>query len=133
MDIEFLDEADKEKENPYPHRLTLIRPELIALYIQHKFSEYINKLNESAPKQEEGKEINEEELLKQRISQEELNEKVDIRFNNDCFVCESEEKDEKLLKQEENVRELSKFISAAVIPGFVNIFIILLFFFIILF
>ncbi|ORY67839.1 hypothetical protein LY90DRAFT_504520 [Neocallimastix californiae] len=119
VDIEFLDEADKEKENPYPHRLTLIRPELIALYIQHKFSEYINKLNESAPKQEEGKEINEEELLKQRISQEELNEKVDIRFNNDCFVCESEEKDEKLLKQEENVRELSKFISAAVIPGFI--------------
>jgi len=118
IDIEFLDEVDKDKENPYPHRLTLIRSELIALYIQHKFSEYLSKLNESAPKQE-GKEVSEEELLKQRISQEELTEKVDIRFNNDCFICEPEEKDEKLLKQEENVRELSKFISTAVIPGFI--------------
>jgi len=119
VDIEFLDEVDKEKENPYPHRLTLIRPELITLYIQHKFNEYLTKLNESAPKQEEGKEVNEEELLKQRISQEELDEKVDIRFNNDCFVYEPKEKDEKLLKQEENVRDLSRFISSAVIPGFI--------------
>lgn len=119
VDIEFLEEVDKEKDNPYPHRLTLIRSELITLYIQHKFNEYLTKLNESAPKQEEGREVTEEELLKQRISQEELNEKVDIRFNNDCFVLEPKEKDEKLTKQEENVRDLSRFISNAVIPGFI--------------
>ncbi|ORX87137.1 hypothetical protein BCR32DRAFT_289533 [Anaeromyces robustus] len=119
VDIEFLEEVEKEKENPYPHRLTLIRNELITLYIQHKFNEYLSKLNESAPKKEDGKEISEEELERQRISQEELTEKVDIRFNNDCFVFKPKEKDEKLLKQEENVRELSKFISTAVIPGFI--------------
>jgi len=122
VDIEFLEEVDKDKENSYPHRLTLIRNELITLYIQHKFNEYLTKLNESAPKQENGKEISKEELEKQRISQEELTEKVDIRFNNDCFVFDIKEKNEKLLKQEENVRELSKFINTAVIPGFVNIF-----------
>lgn len=47
VDIEFLDEVAKDNENPYPHRLTLIRPELITLYIQHKISEYLKNLNDN--------------------------------------------------------------------------------------
>ena len=42
VDIVFQEEVEKEAEtNPYPHKMTLLRPELVDYYYEHKLREYL--------------------------------------------------------------------------------------------
>lgn len=41
VDIRFLEEADKDASNPYPHRLCLVRPEVVEQYWISKLRQHI--------------------------------------------------------------------------------------------
>jgi protein TIF31 len=48
VDICFLEDVDKEtQEEPYPHKMTLLRPELIQMFYEHKWREAAYKHQET--------------------------------------------------------------------------------------
>ncbi|KAJ3404656.1 hypothetical protein CcCBS67573_g02607 [Chytriomyces confervae] len=118
VDVEFLDQLDKDgKDMPaYPHRMTLLRHELVDMYFEHNLGKYINeKRAEEEKKKAEGAAAGQETVDEDSKAVEPLN----IKFNPDAFALPAEvegEETPELLKQKENVRAVGKFLVDTVIP-----------------
>jgi hypothetical protein len=135
IDIEFLDQADKETspDLKYPHRLALIRSEILVRYLETKGNEKYTQLKEQFESEKKaaedaGKEFNielEDRLkgipsfacFKQSIliifHVESDFYEFTINFNSDSFLLTSNQEGnnvELANKQKDNVRELSKFL-----------------------
>ncbi|KAJ3216138.1 Intracellular distribution of mitochondria [Dinochytrium kinnereticum] len=130
VDIEFLDQVDKEASEPaegdatplpaYPHRMTLLRTELVEMYHDTKLRAYIN---EQAEKRKEALEKEAAER-KERGEEGEIEEKpleinFDMRFNPDAFVLlpaapevgGEDPESEVTTGERDVVRQMSKFLS----------------------
>ncbi|KAJ3323619.1 Intracellular distribution of mitochondria [Boothiomyces sp. JEL0866] len=102
VDATFLETVQKEPENPYPHQMTLLRPELVELFYEHKIRLAVKEHQEKAIKQKEG---TKEEL--EKIAQESLATfQFSMALNPDAFTRanlgnnrDQIEKDEKLVKE----------------------------------
>nr|KAJ3422896.1 Intracellular distribution of mitochondria [Polyrhizophydium stewartii] len=127
VDIAFLEQVDAEKEtNPYPHRMTLLRPELIEAFHNFKFTlavdahqKAIKKLKEEAEqKQKEEAEKNGTpvaDLAPVEISDDAVPFKFEFSINPDAFTfATSGDSDEDKKKHEETVREASVFMQRAI-------------------
>ncbi|KAK9721501.1 Intracellular distribution of mitochondria [Basidiobolus ranarum] len=152
VDIEFQQQeccSPKQEEDlpAYPHKMTLLRPELVDLYWEHRFRQYIKEKMEAAQKQkstdsEEGqaeKAVNDETKASEQsdVAVDEPSAETDyevtaedvanfkLAFNPDAFTDiktvtgENGEKDPKLVEQEAAVREASKFLQTIVVPNLV--------------
>ncbi|ORX96873.1 hypothetical protein K493DRAFT_324366 [Basidiobolus meristosporus CBS 931.73] len=146
VDIEFQQQecaAPKEEGDlpAYPHKMTLLRPELIDLYWEHRFRQYIKEKIDSAQKPESGEEqakpvegaakeetdaAAEEQAAapEYEVTAEDV-ANFKLAFNPDVFTevktetGENGEKDSVLAEQENTVREASKFLQTIVIPNLV--------------
>lgn len=68
LDIAWLDEMAADETNEYPHRMTVLRAELVELFWRHKMREWLNA--EIAKRQDNKKEeTKSEELAKEQISE----------------------------------------------------------------
>ncbi|KAI9299180.1 hypothetical protein K502DRAFT_361714 [Neoconidiobolus thromboides FSU 785] len=121
VDISFQETATKEKDifNEYPHSLTLLRPELLARFWEHKFSIYKKeKLDEIVVKKNEKGEVDQAELketFEERLQrEEELRKEYKLNFNPDVFtdlpIAREGKFAEKVKADEEVVREASNYI-----------------------
>jgi protein TIF31 len=143
VDIEFQEkECVEANEKPaYPHKLTLLRPELMSLFWEHKFRQWVKVKTDEVRKErdankpaaiekpEETKsEENKGEVEKageeqQQEGEEEEEIKIDINefqlsFNPDVFTS-AKQPSEGLKEQEEVIREASKFLNEEIIPTIV--------------
>ncbi|KAJ3319813.1 Intracellular distribution of mitochondria, partial [Blyttiomyces sp. JEL0837] len=148
IDIEFLEGVDKDvkesgegegegekkvdengeavEEVPeYPHRMTLLRPELIELYFEHNFAKYVAEKKALLEKEEAEKkaENGDKEVVKEETEKPLTPEETfDLRFNPDAFALptalpgvggENPEGAERV-EQQDKVRALSKFVGTCV-------------------
>ncbi|KAI7871224.1 clustered mitochondria-domain-containing protein [Spinellus fusiger] len=133
VDIEFLESACSDTptdgQATYPHKLTLLRPELMSLFWEHKFREWVNRKREDIRKERgieakpEGQDNEETEREKE---EEEIQAKIDpnefqLCFNPDVFTSakQVDTATSTLQEQEEVVREASKFLTRDIIPSLV--------------
>lgn len=131
VDIEFLenDVAAKDGMPEYPHKLALMRPELMLLYWEHKLRNWVQERAQEIQKRAEEKkaagetekeaksdETKEEEEAKEANPEDDVNVlDFDLSFNVDAFTgIPSAASDEKT-SQENTVREASKFLRENVI------------------
>ncbi|KAG1469939.1 hypothetical protein G6F56_002970 [Rhizopus delemar] len=130
VDIEF-----QESEKEYPHKMTLLRPELMSMFWEHKFRQWVKvktdeiKAERGIEDKEEKKEVAEkEEEKKEETETKEVTEKEEeikidmsefqLNFNPDVFT-NAKQSDKDLKAQEETVREASKFLRDEVLPSIV--------------
>ncbi|RKP36765.1 clustered mitochondria-domain-containing protein, partial [Dimargaris cristalligena] len=141
-DIEFQEaESDTQSSLPdYPHHLTLLRPELVDLYWEHKSREFQRTQAEAKKKQEkpEGENATAETTTKTEGKEEPKAEKkedtkeaaeetagpeFELSFNPDVFCAvkhpETEAGIAEHQKQEGDVRALSQFLRNLIVPGLV--------------
>ncbi|KAJ3139700.1 Intracellular distribution of mitochondria [Physocladia obscura] len=107
VDFRFLEEIDTKDSNfaPYPHRMPLLRHELVDIFYEHKLGKYVQEKAAA-----EGKDEIELPTL----------EEFDVKFNPDAFLlpCEIEDSETaELESQKEKIREISKFLNDTVIPA----------------
>ncbi|ORY51437.1 hypothetical protein BCR33DRAFT_694296 [Rhizoclosmatium globosum] len=117
-DIEFLDQIDASTDNglpAYPHRLTLLRHELVDLYYEQRLTKFVTEqraeIADRVKNLPEGEEAPQPELDLSAFS---------IKFNPDAYMLSPETEGaetEELLKQKENVRLVSKFLQETIIPA----------------
>ncbi|KAI9249451.1 clustered mitochondria-domain-containing protein [Phascolomyces articulosus] len=140
VDIEFQEKECVDKDNvpAYPHKMTLLRPELMGLYWEHRFREWVKVKTEEIKKERQlangGKEKKEEKEEKPKAEGEESEEqkpeeeediKIDVSefkltFNPDVFTSAKLGDDAEAIKeQEQAVREASQFLSNDIIPSLV--------------
>ncbi|KAI8852682.1 clustered mitochondria-domain-containing protein [Chytridium lagenaria] len=127
VDIEFLDQVDKEVEGDdaalpaYPHRLALLRTELVEMYHDTKLRAYIQEQTEK--KKKEAEKRKEEGLPEEEEKPLEIN--FDLRFNPDAFVLVpaadgtggEDPASETAEGERDVVRQMSKFLSNNVISS----------------
>ncbi|KAJ1983333.1 Intracellular distribution of mitochondria [Dimargaris cristalligena] len=133
--------ADTQSSLPdYPHHLTLLRPELVDLYWEHKSREFQRTQAEAKKKQEkpEGENATAETTTKTEGKEEPKAEKkedtkeaaeetagpeFELSFNPDVFCAvkhpETEAGIAEHQKQEGDVRALSQFLRNLIVPGLV--------------
>lgn len=115
LDIEFIDENyDSSKEDSYPHRETLLRHEAISEWIKRETAVAVKKETERLEK--EGK-IDSESKPTIGV------DNALFLLNPDAFSltpAPSKELADELKKDEEKVREVSKFVSQILVPEFVK-------------
>ncbi|KAJ3256834.1 Intracellular distribution of mitochondria [Boothiomyces macroporosus] len=111
VDATFLETVQKEPENPYPHQMALLRPELVELFYEHKIRLAVKEHQEKAIKQKEG---TKEEL--EKIAQESLSTfQFNMALNPDAFTKANLGNDkEQIEKDEKLVKEASGFISVMI-------------------
>lgn len=151
VDIEFQEKEcneDKPDMPAYPHKMTLLRPELISLYWEHKFREWVKAKTEEVKKEreqnkpavEEKKDEEKKDEKKdaedekkedaegdKKDAEEEEDIKIDVTefklsFNPDVFTAAklAGGADSAIVKEEEQtVRDASKFLNDEVIPSLV--------------
>ncbi|KAG0251716.1 Intracellular distribution of mitochondria [Mortierella polycephala] len=142
VDIEFLenDVAAKDGMPEYPHKLTLMRPELIQLFWEHKLRAWIQeraaeiqkraeekkalegeaviKKDKEETKEEDKKEEAKDEAAAEANSEDQVNIlDFELSFNVDAFTSVKTPSDSEDAKaqQEKTVREASKFLRENVI------------------
>lgn len=137
LDVLWLEENENKGETDsteYPHRMTVLRPELIETIRTLKWSEWVNaeiaRIKERSAKGEksEDKESGESEEKKEGEEEEDVEDKIDasnftFSLNPDVFsgqVPQTEEEKEELAVDEEDVRNACKHLREAAIPDFVN-------------
>ncbi|KAI1327847.1 putative eukaryotic translation initiation factor 3 subunit CLU1/TIF31 [Xylariaceae sp. FL0255] len=141
LDVLWLEEnesKEKSDETTYPHRMTVLRPELVEGIRTQKWSEWVNaevaRIRERSAKdkkeEEEKKGTSEpkEESEKKAAEDEEAEEKLDpssfsFSLNPDAFsgqVPQTDEERKEMAADEEDVRNASKYLRETVIPDFVN-------------
>ncbi|KAG2225941.1 hypothetical protein INT45_006637 [Circinella minor] len=147
VDIEFQDKecVDKDDIPAYPHKMTLLRPELMGLFWEHRFREWVKvkteeirkerklanggeepekKKEEEKPKAD-GEETKENDEQEQKPEDEEEEIKIDmnefkLNFNPDVFTSAKLGDDSEAVKEQEQVvREASQFLSNDIIPSLV--------------
>ncbi|KAL7335666.1 Intracellular distribution of mitochondria [Mucor circinelloides] len=143
VDIEFQEKECVEKDGKpaYPHKMTLLRPELMSLFWEHKFRQWVkaktdeikkergdakpaaveDKKEESEPKAEE-----EEKAVASKENAEEPEEEIKIdvnefklNFNTDVFTCAKQPEGEQLKQDEQIIRDASKFLAEEIVPSIV--------------
>jgi protein TIF31 len=125
---------DKPKETNYPHRMAVLRPELVEVYWRSKMTEYVKGEVEKMESKANGIKggADGEKMLKEQAAgtgeeQAELadgQERVDLSdfhlaFNSDVYcgqVPQSEEEKEEWANDEKEVRAICKFLADVVIP-----------------
>ncbi|ORX48226.1 hypothetical protein DM01DRAFT_1376834 [Hesseltinella vesiculosa] len=137
VDIEFQEAECQTKDGKptYPHQMTLLRPELVSLYWEHKFRQWVKAKTEAikAERAEEKKNSTDaapdaDKETKEGEAQDEEDEddiKIDVNefeltFNPDVFASQASgaSKDE-VEAQEQVVRDASKFLNDEIIPSLV--------------
>ncbi|KAJ3204173.1 Intracellular distribution of mitochondria [Entophlyctis luteolus] len=111
LDIEFLEACDKEcVDDPsvpsYPHRIPMIRHELVEMFYEHQLGKH---LQEKALVDTSGAEA---------VDSDEVS--FDVKFNPDAFFLTPEVGGsdlQSLEKQQENVKEMSRFLGTTVVPA----------------
>lgn len=139
VDIEFQEAECVEKDDKpaYPHKMTLLRPELMSLFWEHKFRQWVKVKTDQIKKErgikdaaetglEEKKETSDEkkdvdEKKEEQAEEEEI--KIDVNefqlnFNPDVFTS-AKQPSEDVKQQEEIIREASKFLRDDIIPSMV--------------
>ncbi|KAG9299129.1 hypothetical protein G9A89_020442 [Geosiphon pyriformis] len=119
IDIEFQERECVEKEGsqipPYPHKLTLLRPELIEFFWEHKCRVWAKEKTLNKQKQQQ-----EGSLETSTITKEVKNDEFDLALNPDSFTeykkPAGEEHEAQQAVDEENVRSASKFLRETMIP-----------------
>ncbi|KAI8076797.1 clustered mitochondria-domain-containing protein [Halteromyces radiatus] len=145
VDIEFQDaECVATKHKPaYPHKMTLLRPELMSMYWEHMFRQWYKAKVDAirkeradaigAVEQEEKKDESLEQQQQQQNGvdktqqQEEEQEedfKIDVNefqlaFNPDVFTTAKQKEDDHIKEQEKVIRDASKFLNDEIIPTLV--------------
>lgn len=136
VDIEFIESecVAKDDKPAYPHKMTLLRPELMSLYWEHKFRQWVKVKTEQAKKEKddakpaaiEGAEKTEEGNSVATTTEEEEEEelKIDINefkltFNPDVFTSAKQPTSEETTQHEQVIREASKFLVEEIVPSIV--------------
>lgn len=139
VDIVFQENECVEKNGvpAYPHKMTLLRPELMSLYWEHRFREWVKEKTEEIKKQREEEKkstdegqpekSSEEEKKGEKEQEEEEEIKIDVSefkltFNPDVFTSAKHAggaDSETIKQQEEAVRGASKFLNEDIIPSLV--------------
>ncbi|CAO3631081.1 unnamed protein product [Cunninghamella blakesleeana] len=142
IDIEFQDNECVEKKDgndnqpAYPHKMTLLRPELMSLYWEHKFREWVKEKTEALKKEkalangtsaDESKEMekkkdDDDKKEEEKVEEEDI--KIDVNefkltFNPDAFLNVKQGDEVKIKEQEQIVRDASKFLNDEIIPSLV--------------
>ncbi|KAI8909063.1 clustered mitochondria-domain-containing protein [Gorgonomyces haynaldii] len=100
VDITFLEACDKEG-TPYPHRMALIRPELIEFFLQQKVRKIVQEYQEK-------KEAYEQKKTTEKPEEPDLTN-FKFEFNPDAYTLANIEE-----KEDEHVRELSEFVNVMI-------------------
>ncbi|KAI9254747.1 clustered mitochondria-domain-containing protein [Helicostylum pulchrum] len=151
VDIEFLESECVEKDGKpaYPHKMTLLRPELMSLFWEHKFRQWVKAKTDQVKKEKEAnkpaaiegaekteekteakteakteEKTEEKEVAKTAEEKEEEEIQIDVNefklsFNPDVFTSAKQPTNEETKQQEETIREASKFLAEEVIPSIV--------------
>ncbi|KAI1176324.1 clustered mitochondria-domain-containing protein [Nemania sp. FL0916] len=136
LDVLWLEENEDEVGQEgagYPHRMTVLRPELVETIRTLKWSAWVNgeitRIKERAAKEKsESKELEEGSNEKKDTEDEEIEEKIDgsnftFSLNPDAFsgqVPQTDEEKKEMAADEEAVRNACKHLRDAAIPDFVN-------------
>ncbi|KAI8971247.1 clustered mitochondria-domain-containing protein [Pilobolus umbonatus] len=132
VDILFQESECIEKDGKpaYPHKMTLLRPELMSLFWEHKFRQWLKVKSEALKK--EAKPVEEADEKKEGKAEENMNEKavetqeemkIDVNefqltFNTDVFTS-AKIPEGQAKADEETIRDASKFLSEEIIPSLV--------------
>ncbi|KAI8359983.1 clustered mitochondria-domain-containing protein [Blakeslea trispora] len=131
VDISFQEAECVEKEGKpaYPHKMTLLRPELMSLFWEHKFREWVKAKTEQIKKEKADAKPAETEDVKaeqqeEKKETEEEDIKIDVNefkldFNPDVFTSAKLPQNEQTKQEEATVREASEFLTNEVIPSLV--------------
>lgn len=141
VDIEFQEKECVEKDGKpaYPHKMTLLRPELMSLFWEHKFRQWVKTKTDQLRKdkeaskpaavedvKEEKKEGEEEKAVATTTEeqQEEDDFKIDINefklnFNTDVFTGTKQPESEQTKQDEQIIRDASKFLIDEIVPSIV--------------
>ncbi|KAJ3018099.1 UNVERIFIED_CONTAM: Intracellular distribution of mitochondria [Siphonaria sp. JEL0065] len=117
-DVQFLEQVDETTGNgdlpAYPHRMTLLRHELMEMYYENQLAKFVNeKRVEIAERAKDAPEDAEKETEIDLSG-------FDLKFNADTFMIPAETEGaetEELTKQKETVRVLSKFLQETILPA----------------
>ncbi|KAI0435144.1 clustered mitochondria-domain-containing protein [Xylaria sp. FL1042] len=144
LDVLWLEENDVEVEDDnmkYPHRMTVLRPELVDLLRTLKWTEWVNaeiaRIKERSSKEKtenqgsgESKEQKDSDESKEQKDSDdvEIEEKIDgsnfsFSLNPDAFsgqAPQSEQEKRELAADEEDVRNACKHLRDTAIPDFIN-------------
>ncbi|KAI8337160.1 clustered mitochondria-domain-containing protein [Chlamydoabsidia padenii] len=140
VDIEFQESecvANAETGAPaYPHKMTLLRPELMSMYWEHMFRQWYKakvdvirkeRADTAGDEQDGDKKVNGEEGQQQQQQQPEEEEedfKIDtsefqLSFNPDVFTDVKQGEGDHIKEQEKVIRDASKFLNNEIIPTLV--------------
>ncbi|KAG2213982.1 hypothetical protein INT47_001252 [Mucor saturninus] len=146
VDIEFVDSecVDKDDMPAYPHKMTLLRPELMSLFWEHKFRQWVKAKTDQLKKERdaakpaavEGTPVKTEEAKTEETKtdevaapaaaeqEEEEDFKIDVNefkltFNTDVFTSARQPSGEETTQQEQVIREASKFLTEEILPSLV--------------
>ncbi|KAF2963331.1 hypothetical protein GQX73_g10250 [Xylaria multiplex] len=135
LDVLWLEENDAKTEGDgmeYPHRMTVLRPELVETLRTLKWSEWVNgeitRIKERSTKEKLEKKDSDESKEQKNTDDAEIEEKIDgsnfsFSLNPDAFsgqVPRTKEEEKEMAADEEDVRNACKHLRDAVIPDFVN-------------
>ncbi|KAI1824798.1 clustered mitochondria-domain-containing protein [Xylaria intraflava] len=135
LDVLWLEENDAktaEDGMEYPHRMTVLRPELVENIRTVKWSEWVNaelaRIKEQSAKEKSEKQATDESKEQKGAEDAELEEKLNalsfsFSLNPDAFsgqVPQTEEEKEELAADEMDVRNACKHLRDDVIPEFVR-------------
>ncbi|KAI0804098.1 clustered mitochondria-domain-containing protein [Xylaria sp. FL0064] len=135
LDVLWVEENDVEAEDDsmkYPHRMTVLRPELVDLLRTLKWTEWVNaeiaRIKERSPKEKTENGDSSESKEQKDSDNAEIEEKIDgsnfsFSLNPDVFsgqVPQSEQDKKELAADEEDVRNACKHLRDTAIPDFVN-------------
>ena len=149
LDIAWLEETEGKEDADYPHRMVVLRPELVESLGKQKAREYVNaelvkrglvKDKSSGTGDEERRSVEEStdseesasvekaesgEVAKESSKEDDKIDMANFKFslNPDVFSGQdpqTDEEKEEVAKDEQEVREACKYLQEVVIPGFLN-------------
>ncbi|KAJ3404907.1 Intracellular distribution of mitochondria, partial [Chytridiales sp. JEL 0842] len=126
-DIEFAEEVDKEEQEgsaKYPHRMVLMRAELVDQFYEFKLRQFIQEYQEKLKKEDEERKEKGEEAPETKEDAEEI--VFDLRYNPDAFALGpasdnrgGEVDSPALQKSKEMIRTMSRFLRNNLLPSIV--------------
>ncbi|KAH8880738.1 hypothetical protein GQ53DRAFT_848717 [Thozetella sp. PMI_491] len=127
LDVAWMEDSDLEGSE-YPHRMTVLRPELVEALAKQKAREYVNaEIQKRDAQKEEAKAADSAEDGEAKPA-EENKDRIDMSnfkfaLNPDVFsgqVPQTDAEKEEMTKDEQEVRDACVFLRDVVIPGFLN-------------
>ncbi|KAI0402584.1 clustered mitochondria-domain-containing protein [Xylaria palmicola] len=134
LDVLWLEENEKTEGDGqgYPHRMTVLRPELVETLRTLKWTEWVNteiaRIKEKSAKEKSDNKDDDESKEQNDGADAEMEEKIDgsnfsFSLNPDAFsgqVPQTDEEKAELAADEEEVRNACKHLRDVAVPGFVN-------------